>query len=224
MAKNKAFYRNAGLPRGNLSPDDFYRFRRVAAGIAGQSVIDVGCGKADFLKIAAVKHRIAGIDMNQERVDWCNRELGQNAVMLGNLDGRLDIPDNGYDTAVCMEVLEHLEDPKGAIAELYRIAAKRVIVTVPYNEIIKQVLCIHCARYTPMWGHLHSFNEQTLSGLVPSGALIVRMEPLAHKKLFALHRKLPSLSRSLEAMAIIDRSLSRRYPGARWLLAVIDKS
>jgi len=34
-------------------------------------------------------------------------------------------------------------------------------VTVPYREEIIQTVCIHCAKLTPLYGHLRSYTEAT---------------------------------------------------------------
>jgi ubiquinone/menaquinone biosynthesis C-methylase UbiE len=44
---------------------------------------------------------------------------------------RLPFPDNHFDTVICTHVLEHILDFRAALAELRRIAARRLIVVVP---------------------------------------------------------------------------------------------
>lgn len=183
IRRNKAYYRALGLPKGILSSVDFYRFKRVKRYLYGDSVLDVGCQKADFLNLIKSDYQIAGIEVNGERVDCCNQALGQDAVRLGNLDGRLDFEDNSFDTVVCLEVLEHLDDPEKALKELVRISRKRIIITVPFNETIRYVLCLHCAQYTPASGHLHSFNKENIKGIIPDNARIIRIELIANRML-----------------------------------------
>ena len=121
--------------------------------------------------------------MIRQRVDYCNQVLGQNVVELGNLDRKLDFDGNSFDTVTCLEVLEHLEDPQQALKELVRVSRKRVIITVPFNETLRYVLCVHCAKYTPISGHLHTFNEENIRGITPDNARIVKIELICNRAL-----------------------------------------
>lgn len=48
----------------------------------------------------------------------------------------LDLGDGAYDVVMCCQVLEHLESPADAVAELARVARRKVLITVPYQERI----------------------------------------------------------------------------------------
>ena len=43
----------------------------------------------------------------------------------------LPFPDGAFDTVICTHVIEHIVDYRAAIAELRRIARKRLIIVVP---------------------------------------------------------------------------------------------
>ncbi len=203
---------------------DFYRFKLVRRYLYGNSVLDVGCAKADFLNLIKSEHQIAGIEVNGERVDCCNQALGQDAVRLGNLDGRLNFEDNSFDTVVCLEVLEHLEDPEKALKELVRVSRKRVIATVPFNEKLRYVLCIHCARYTPYAGHLHSFNNENIKGIVPSNAKVVKIELICNRAL-SYFAGLSSIFRlPIPVSSTFDGIFNSIIPRATWMMFILDKN
>jgi ubiquinone/menaquinone biosynthesis C-methylase UbiE len=48
-----------------------------------------------------------------------------------------DLPykNNSFDVILCTEVLEHLDDPKDAINELFRVSRKYVLLSVPNEPI-----------------------------------------------------------------------------------------
>ncbi len=224
VKRTKTYYEALGPPKGVLSPRDFYRFKRVRKYLYGSSVFDVGCGYGDFLKLINPNHQIGGTEVNKERVDYCNQVLGQNAIRLANLDERLDLEDSSFDTVVCSEVLEHLEDPEKALKELVRVARKRVIITVPFNEKIRYVLCVHCARYTPYSGHLHSFDKENIRGIIPDNARLVKIELICNGVLIYFPRlsfvfRLPVL-----VSFLIDKILNHIFPRAAWILLILDKN
>jgi SAM-dependent methyltransferase len=42
-----------------------------------------------------------------------------------------------FDAVLCLEVLEHLEDPAAAVRELLRVARKAVVLSVPYEPYFR---------------------------------------------------------------------------------------
>jgi SAM-dependent methyltransferase len=83
-------------------------------------IIDVGCGDGSALAVAARQnpgHRFAG-------VDWSSGALRQaRALGLEVLRGGMDLPvaDGAADVVIMSEVIEHLVDPDGAVAEVRRV-------------------------------------------------------------------------------------------------------
>lgn len=219
----KTYYEALGPPKGVLSPRDFYRFKRVRKYLYGSSVLDVGCGYGDFLKLINPNHQIGGTEVNKERVDYCNQVLGQNTIRLGNLDERLDFEDNSFDTVVCSEVLEHLEDPEKALKELVRVTRKRVIITVPFDNKIQYVLCVHCAKYTPVSGHLHTFNKENMRGIIPDNARIVKIELICNKALSYLPRLHSVFRLPIPISLTVDKISNRIVSSASWMMVVLDK-
>lgn len=200
-------------PEGILSAKDFYRFRRVRQHILGDSVLDVGCARADFLKSIKSHYRIAGIEATDLRAQECNTILGENAVKAGNIEEGLPWSDNSFDTVTSMEVLEHLVDPQKALEELIRISKKRVIITVPFNDAIKHILCVHCANYTPYSGHFHSFNRETIKRIIPANCCVKRID-LIHNRFLDRFMLISAID------AILNAIVSR----ADWMMVVIDKT
>lgn len=224
ITRNKRYYEALGpVPQGVLSPRDFYRFKWVRRHLYGNSVLDVGCGRAYFLKLIRPDYQIAGIEITKVRVEDCNQILGQNAVKLGNLDGRLDFKDGCYDTVVCMEVLEHLIDPQKTLQELVRISRKRVIITVPFNEKIQYIVCIHCAKYTPISGHLHTFNKENIGDIIPNNARIMKIELICNKVLNYSSGLRSIFKLPTPISSITDRILNRIIPKAGWMMVILDK-
>jgi 2-polyprenyl-3-methyl-5-hydroxy-6-metoxy-1,4-benzoquinol methylase len=224
LKKNERYNEAAGLPISALSVLDFYRFKKVKRYLQGKSILDIGPGRAHFLDSIKADHQITGVDMNMERVRYGNQILGQDAIKLGNLEKGLDFPHGSFDTVTCLEVLEHLENPQEALAELARISRKRIIVTVPFNERIQYVLCIHCAQYTPYSGHLHCFDRASIRGIVPNNAKIVKMELIGNKALSIIPYLGSIVFRApLWIASLVDKLSNAVIRRARWMLVVLDK-
>jgi SAM-dependent methyltransferase len=121
----QAFYENPDVPLSS-GPDRARRQARMLAevlrGVASPAVIlDVGCG--DGSALAAAKehnpdHRFAGIDWSADALRQAKaRRL---TVVRGSVDPRLPVADGAADVVIMSELIEHLVDPDGAVAEVRR--------------------------------------------------------------------------------------------------------
>lgn len=94
------------------------------------SVCDVGCGTGYLLDVIRKARpnvtRAVGVDF---AIDDAQALPGieYKAAKIENLP----FEDNTFDTVICTHVIEHVLDYRAAIAELRRIAARRLIIIVP---------------------------------------------------------------------------------------------
>ena len=103
---------------------------RMCKDVVGESVADIGCGTGVLLKHIRETNpdvtRLTGVDF---AIDDANAIEGIEYVAAKIED--LPFADDEFDTVICTHVIEHVLEPKKAIAELRRVAAKRVIIIVP---------------------------------------------------------------------------------------------
>jgi ubiquinone/menaquinone biosynthesis C-methylase UbiE len=104
---------------------------RIAADAVGTSVCDVGCGTGALLRhvrdhSGQAFHSLVGIDIVAP-VD----AIGTGIEFVPGWVERLPFPDNSFDTVICTHVIEHILDYRNAIAELRRVAKRRLIIVVP---------------------------------------------------------------------------------------------
>ena len=217
------FFNNAGAPRATYGKIEYYRFDIAKLFVKGNSVLDVGAVYGDFLKLLKDKYVIKGTDINDERVNICNKNIGKEICVIDFKDGTLStFDDKSVDTVVCLEVLEHIVDPQKGLNELLRVASKRIIVTVPYDEEIILELCVHCARYTPRSGHLHSFNEMKIKQCLDNCTENLEIIKLTRFGCF-LKKIIPNFI-PFKLKFLIDRLFCRLFPKyASWILLIADK-
>lgn len=221
-----AYFEALGEPRpgAQFSLLDDYRFDVAARWLLPGSVLDVGVYFGDFLKrVRQFSTQIAGTEINQRRVDLANRLIGEGVVKLDFQNGKLrNFEDTAFDNVVCTEVLEHVPDHLSALSEICRVARRRVIITVPFEEKIQSVCCVHCAKYTPHSGHLHSYDLTTFYSLVPPGWVIKKQEHFGKK----LTRRLIRLFRLERSRSTLLIRLLEFLPGGKgaWLLIVLDRN
>ena len=103
---------------------------RIAGDVVGSSVADIGCGTGALLKRIHAANpgltRLTGVDF---AIDDADALPGIDYVAAKIED--LPFGDNAFDTVICTHVIEHVLEPRLAIAELRRICARRLIIVVP---------------------------------------------------------------------------------------------
>lgn len=94
-------------------------------------VLDAGCGSGRNMVEFARLGTVTGIELSDASVAAARqREIGE--VVQGSV---LEMPfgDDSFDLAVCLDVIEHLDDDRAALRELRRVLAPGgvLLVTVP---------------------------------------------------------------------------------------------
>ncbi|MCP4133121.1 MAG: class I SAM-dependent methyltransferase [bacterium] len=131
--KLKPFKRNAGLPR-------VQKVLGILKGLAPKSMLDIGSGRGVFLWPLLEElpmPRITCVDTLDYRVRAINHAAagGIDRVRAVQMDAcSLDFPDRHFDVVTMLEVLEHIEEAEKALAEVFRVARKYVLLSVPSKE------------------------------------------------------------------------------------------
>lgn len=97
-------------------------------------VIDVGCGLGSYGRgLLADGYDWMGAEVN---VADC-AELARLGLPHRHVDGRtLPFDAASFDAALCLEVLEHIDEPRAFLAEVRRVAPRQLIVSVPNCELL----------------------------------------------------------------------------------------
>ena len=165
---NKAAYetrRQDGEIYGKIEARDWNRFKQTLKWIPRdtRSILDAGCDRGHWLSFVHTHRSIdtsLGIDVAESRILEAQATYPKLDFQSGYLE-ELGIAPSSFDVVTSLEVLEHIPDWIGVLDRLLGIAKRRVVITVPYRERIIQTICVHCGELTPMYGHLHRFDEST---------------------------------------------------------------
>ena len=115
---------------------------RLFAAAAPRSVLDVGCGEGVLTYRWAQRlgeKPIVGIDLPDPKltVQWQTRrrENLEFRPVDVDVDGLRSFRDGSFDLAAAIEVLEHVPDPERTLAEMARVAARHLLVSVPREPL-----------------------------------------------------------------------------------------
>ncbi|MBS7542273.1 class I SAM-dependent methyltransferase [Ancylobacter oerskovii] len=130
---------------GSIAAEHQHRYAFAAGLIAGGAVLDVACGEgygAAFL--ARHAGRVVGVDLDAQAVAHAARRyagIGNLGFEAGDV-GALPFPDHSFDAVVSFETVEHVADPRRALAELRRVLKPggTLIVSTPDRDVYSGVL------------------------------------------------------------------------------------
>jgi SAM-dependent methyltransferase len=122
---------------------ELLRVRKVLGmlrGLAPRDLLDIGSGRGVFLwplLDAFPWLPVIALDRNRRRVDDLHAVARGGIARLTAVAGdvcRLPFAEDSVDVVTILEVLEHLREPKQAVAEAVRVARRCIIVSVPSKE------------------------------------------------------------------------------------------
>lgn len=112
-------------------------FRKVLPYI-GKDILEVGTGIGNFTEKLRGCGKVVGVDVVPEFVAEAKRRFP--TLELGVADMGAGIPDfllgRSFDTIVCMNVLEHIEDDRRTLADFFKLLRPggRVVLVVPAHR------------------------------------------------------------------------------------------
>ena len=103
------------------------------------SILDVGCGEGVLTEKWAERlggGRIVGIDLDDPklRAEWETRRRPNLEYRVEEATS-LSFADGEFDMATAIEVLEHVPEPERTLAEMARVAQRRLLVSVPREPV-----------------------------------------------------------------------------------------
>jgi len=151
-----------------------------------QSVLDVGCGEGVLTCRWAEQlgdRPVLGIDLPDPKLEaeWGTRRRANLEFRAMTVDELSCFPARSFDLAAAIEVLEHVPDPERTLAEMARVAARHLLVSVP-REPLWRGLNVARGAYvkelgnTP--GHVNHWSKRSFVRAVGShGAVIEARSP-----------------------------------------------
>ncbi len=137
---------------------------------APASVLEVGVGEGEVsVRLAAgwTGTRMVGVDLPDPRIaaHW---RRAQFAGLFADIT-RLPFPADTFDLVLAIEVLEHVPDPPGALAEIARVARRDIVVSVP-REPIWRIANLARGKYTRALGntpgHVNHWSKKSFAEMI----------------------------------------------------------
>lgn len=151
---------------GNHSKPYFKWQAEQISKYAGKRIADIGCGLGNFVEIFSDKELYLGFDPDElVRKEVESLEYPENFKLAETGDICLDeavdeIEENGIDTIICINTLEHIEKDKQALTNMVKAVKKN-------DHICLIVPALHClyGSLDKFDGHYRRYSKRDLSVL-----------------------------------------------------------
>jgi len=129
-------------------------FERVLAPMEAQResrrILDIGFGTGAMLTFLARYGAVIGMDMSAEAIRFARTRCDR-PMLLGDIT-KVPLADETLDLVTAFDIVEHVDDEKGALAELARVCKPggHVLLTVPAFQFLwgnQDVVSHHKRRY-----------------------------------------------------------------------------
>lgn len=174
----------AALSTQGISGDHIYSMIDAEIkdqGLAG-TVLDYGAGAGNLTRrLLAMDtfHEVVAADLLPDK----STEPNVSKWLQQDLNEPIPGYDNYFDVVICSEVIEHLENPRFTVRELFRLCRPggHVVVTTPNNESLRSLLALairgHFVQFDKGWypGHITALVRKDLlrilseAGFQPTG-------------------------------------------------------
>lgn len=135
-------------------------------------MVDIGCHSGLFTKkiINVVKPKdIYGIDISAQAIKKAKKRIKNGKFQIADAQ-KLPFKNNFFDIAFCLEMIEHVDDPKKVIKEIYRVLKKDgcAIILIPTDNLLFRTIWFLWNLRYPVWKHVHiqSFKNDSLEKIV----------------------------------------------------------
>ena len=156
--------------------------------LAGRRAADIGCGAGLIAEpLARLGARVTGVDAAPENIEAARAHAAGQGLEIDYRAGGVETVEGPFDLVVCLEVLEHVAEPRSFVAGLARILAGDglLILSTPNRTGMSRLMLIGLAeglgripRGTHEWDKLLK-PEETIALLRDVGLEIVDCTGLA---------------------------------------------
>jgi SAM-dependent methyltransferase len=131
------YYQGLEAPIGGIERYVWINSRLLDA-TTHKTILDVGCGEGSLLKMLKDKgNDVFGIDASKEGFLACQKKEIDCKLLDASVE-RFPYNDDKFDIVLCLETIEHLENPYHCICEIKRVLKEKgtLIISIPNFKML----------------------------------------------------------------------------------------
>jgi SAM-dependent methyltransferase len=145
----------------------------------GKRLLEVGCGVGSILAQLRPREYVMGVDVENDLIDYARQrflnaqhhEFACLDISSHSAESRVMLRGRRFDTILCINVLEHVQDDVAAVAAMADVVEPggAVAILVPAHPAL-------FGAYDEMEGHFRRYSRKGLRGLIEEAGLeVVRL-------------------------------------------------
>ena len=130
------------------------------------SILDAGAGEGftlEYLRKRNIGKTYEGIDFLEKAIE-IGTKIHPNITFKKGSIYEMPYKENSFDLVLSTEVLEHLEDPKIALKEIFRVSKKYVLLSVPNEPIFMLSNFLRGKNWSRFGNDIEHINHWTFFG------------------------------------------------------------
>lgn len=139
-----------------------------------RSILDIGCGEGVLTEQWARQlgdGRVVGLDLPDDKLvaEWAPRTRPNLSFVTADVGDGLAYADDEFDLVCATEVLEHVHQPERVVAEMARVAARNLLVSVPHEPLWRMLNVARGAYVRDLGntpGHLNHWTRRGFQALL----------------------------------------------------------
>lgn len=131
-----------------------------------ESVLDAGAGEGftlEYLRLANIAKTYEGIDFLKTAVELGNKAHPKIILKQASIY-EMPYKNDSFDLVMCTEVLEHLEEPKKALKEIFRVTRRYALLSVPNEPIFVGSNFLRGKNWSRLGNDIEHINHWTFWG------------------------------------------------------------
>jgi len=189
-------------------------------------VLEIGCGAGETLEAISKSHDVKGVDLSDKAIEIC-RKKGLNAHKADAVFVKTEKP---YNSLICMDILEHIEDDHGFVRHLYELLdlGGKLYIQVPSGSMMKDDIA---------YGHYRRYSKHSIVELLEKcNFSVLHAEMLGYPILYYIRLfmnlicKINTGDADLKKATLrssydnpFDKNIFAKLLGIKWISAIASK-